>query len=102
MKDPAPSLARCSGGRHRMQSKPTPTLSQRGQLVLQKLPMANSSKVRVVEFLPRAFVTVRVTLYFTVEKSWRYLMWHLFLGKTSFSQTISLVPCLESRGKSCY
>lgn len=36
--------------------------------------MANSSKVRVVEFLPRAFVTVRVTLYFTVEKSWRYLI----------------------------
>lgn len=68
------SLTHCCSGRCSAQIKPNPTLAWRGQLLLWKLPMANSSKVRVVEFLPRAFVTVRVTLYFTVEKSWRYLI----------------------------
>lgn len=32
------------------------------------LPIANSSKEMEVELLPRAFVTVKVTLYFLVEK----------------------------------
>lgn len=71
--EPADSLAHQPGGWCCVQGKPTLTPSWRHQL-LRKLPMANSSKVRVVEFLPRGFVTVSVTLYFTVEKSWMYRM----------------------------